>query len=117
LLAVPGTPHAPVIESAYATQVWIGGRPLLLLSDHAAAAQDPGSSTTGGWHGVPALPQALHALLQAVRLGPGGCELLLQTQNPRAMRRAFAPSRIQTIFVGWTANPAPAARPNNASKA
>lgn len=117
LLEMPGLPLLPTADSTFATQVCLGARQLLLFSEYVASTHDPGSSADTGWHSVPALPQALYALLRAVRLGSGGCELLVQTQNVCGLRNAFARSRMKAAFVGWYAAPAPASNPPNTSNA
>ncbi len=107
--APPGSSDTPDTAHAVAVRVTLGRRPCVLLCDSAAAAQDPGNSHAGaGWHSPPALPQTLHALVRAVRLGPDGCELLIQTPIARAAHHAVTRARLQHALVGWTSAPAPA---------
>jgi hypothetical protein len=106
-LGVPQGPRSAQAESPMATEICLGGRKLLVLSEQVTPANDPDSPAENrAWPSLPALPHALQSLLKSVRIqegasGKGQCELLLQTHNPRALRHAELRTRLRDAWVGY----------------
>ncbi len=76
-----------------------GRRGVVLLCTRVEAVRP--ADAAAPWTPLPTLPAALHSLLQALRLGPDGAELLLRSDAAGTARRAALDDCRRLAFAGW----------------